>query len=471
MARVLGSFERNSLTIEDRIEERSICSFTIADIEGTQTYLEKQPIEIYDDEGELAFAGFIDSSSETRIAPKGGKYHEIKCVDMHYLADKIIAAESYENKTVGYIVDDLFDNYLAAEGITIGEIQAGPTLSTCIINYVRVSDAIAKLAEKAGFIWYISYDKKLYFVDRATYTAPWVITRLDINPPPLPKLTRSSPQYRNRQYIRGGKALTDLQTEEHYGDGKTRAFTLGYPVGKVPTLIEVDGVAKTVGIKGIDTGKQWYWSKSDPILYQDTSEGIVASNKILHVEYYGEYEIIVMAADDDAIADELALEGVGTGYVDDVADEPTITDIQAGIDSALAKLKQYSPHGRIFTFTTLRSGLKAGQLAPMNLPFYGLSNVEMLIEAITIRRVDGDMQYKVTAIEGPEMGGWSKLFKELASIGQTFVKDVNIGSGTVLIILKKFSGRYDVSSTLIPTEWACPIPLPTLYPSPTLYPC
>ena len=462
----------DSLKIDDRIGERSTAVFIAKDLAGTENYYKGSGISITDDDGALCFAGFVDSADKRIISPiTGGFFHTVQGIDMHFLADKIIAAESYENKTVGYIVDDLFDTYLAAEGMTIGEIQEGPTLSTCVINYARVSDALGGLAEAAGFIWYISYDKKLYLVNRETYTAPWTVTGADIKEGSVPTMTHANPLYRNRQYIRGGKALTDLQTEEKKGDSKTRAFPVGYPMGKVPTSIKVNTAAKTIGIKGIDVGKDWYWAKGDPIVYQDSGGSILAATDTLEIKYYGEYEIIVIAEDEDEVAAELAREGAGTGYVDDVSDEPTITDMTAAIDSALAKLVKYTPQGRRFSFTTLRTGLRTGQIVPITQSDFGLNATEMLIEAITVSRINNNMEYAVTAIEGPEQGGWSKLFKALSDRGQNFVSDVSIGSGATVVRFKQFAENWDWTESIAKTVCACPVPSPTLYPSSTLYPC
>jgi hypothetical protein len=461
----------NTVAIDDAIGARSSASFTVRDLAGALAFSKGQPVSIYDDSDVLVFAGFIDSAEREEIEPFSVKlYHHIKCADNHYLADKRIVAESYEAKTCGYIVDDLFDNYLADEGVTIGEIQLGATLTTCVLNYVRFSDAMDNLAEAAGFIWYISYDKKLYFIDRSTYAAPWAITTADILVSPKPALTNSNNLYRNQQYIRGGKALTDLQTEERKGDSKLTAFTMNYAIGKEPTSVKVNTIAKTVGIKGVDTGKDWYWNKGDAVLSQDSGGAVLAATDTLEVKYYGEYDIIVVATDEDAVAAQLAIEGSGTGIVEEVADEVHITDRDAAINSALAKLKQYSPTGYQFKFTTRRTGLKTGQLASVTFANYGLSAAEMLISAIKLERVNSEFWYRVTAIQGPDMGGWSKLFKDLANSYKSSISEVSVGSGT-LVILKQVNATSTHAAQSIDTVWTCSVPGSTLYPSATLYPC
>ena len=69
--------------------------------------------EIWNDD-ETVFAGFIEVSTERKVGPT--IYHEITCKDMHYLSDKRIIAESYANKTCGYIVADIITKKARSRG-------------------------------------------------------------------------------------------------------------------------------------------------------------------------------------------------------------------------------------------------------------------------------------------------------------------------------------------------------------------
>ncbi|MBA7564080.1 hypothetical protein ES708_05742 [subsurface metagenome] len=364
-----------------------------------------------------------------------GIYHKIYCTDNHYLADKRIAAESYEDTLAGTIVADLRTKYLDAEGITVGEIQDGPTIKQAVVNYRRVSEALDALAEKANFIWYIDEQKRLYFIDRATNAAPWTVTNLDIIRGTA-RLSKGNPLYRNRQYIRGGRAETDPQVENRTGDDETVAFAMGYPLAKVPTIKE-DTVEKTVGIKGLNEDKDWYWSKGDPVVTADTAP---AADVAIEVTYTGEFDIIVLAEDDAAILDRQGVEGGGTGYVDDIARDPNITTREAAFETAAKKLQKYATIGRKFTFRTHRTGLQPGQLQTVNYPLLNLNNAEMLIEVVKVRGEGKLLTYEVTAIEGPAMGGWSRLFQQLAERVMTIDRVFVGGEGTLDILRKESEG-------------------------------
>jgi len=445
--------KKGSIVVENRIEERSIANFTTIDLDGTASYTKGQPVLIYDPNGLLIFGGVIDNPETVRTAPSGELLHPISCVDYHYFADKRLVAASYEDKTCGFIVEDIFDNYLAEEGVTIGNIDLGATLVQAVFNYVRVTDAYDALAEKAGFIWFIDENKKLYFQARDTTAAPWTLTGDDVEKG-SGILSGANPMYRNRQYIRGGKGTTVLQTETFTGDGVRLAFTVGYPIVKVPTVTVADRVpeGQGVGIKGIDVAEDCYWSKGDPVIVFEVAP---ENGKLVTIEYYGEYNLLGLAVDAPAIAALQAIEGTGTGYVDDIADEPKLTDSDAVLDSGQAKLAKYAVDARLFRFSTTRTGLKPSQLLTVLYPALGLDG-DMLIESVTTRVYTGNLHYDVVAIVGAEQRGWTEYFKSLSKMKQEVIDFLNVGSEEILIILAEDDGvvevEGDISGTVI---YAC----------------
>lgn len=104
------SILNRTLNIDDAIEERSTCSFTVIDIEGTKHFRKGQPVIITDDDGIRVFAGVIDSVTEEKPGSGNLLYHRVQCVDWHYLADKRIAAKTHENTLAGDIVQDCFNS-------------------------------------------------------------------------------------------------------------------------------------------------------------------------------------------------------------------------------------------------------------------------------------------------------------------------------------------------------------------------
>ncbi len=461
---------KGSLSVDTRIEERSVASFIIEDIEGVLSFQRGEPVSIFDTDAIQIFGGFIANPEPRRIAPAGGLYHDIQCMDNHYLADKRRIAKSYTNKTCGFIVDDIYDDYLAPEGVGIGSIEAGPTLLEAIFNYVRASDAYDALAEKAGKIWYIDEAKDLYFVDRDVTAAPWNLTDNDRNKlKGSMRMPSGNSLYRNRQYVRGGRDITGVQTETFTADGDMVAFTVGYPINAVPTVKEDGGAAKDMGIKGIDEAKDYYWSKGDPVV---VAENAPANGVVVTIEYEGQYDVLILVTNKGERTAQKTIEGnTTTGFVDDIADETKLDDKDAMFDSGKAKLAKYGVNSRRLHYQTVRTGLRPGQLQTVTDPTFGLVAEEMLIEAVTFIGQVTQTLHAITAIQGPTQGSWARYFKGLASQKDEVMEKLNVGVDQLLIILIIEAETWEWSESISETVYACPVVALDLYPALTLFPC
>lgn len=67
-------------------------------------------------------------------------------------------------------------------------------------------------------------------------------------------------------------------------NGVTRVLGLPDPI-KVVNSITVDGAAKTVGVKGVDSGKDWYYTPGGIAVYQDPNAAPVAIGSTVVVNY------------------------------------------------------------------------------------------------------------------------------------------------------------------------------------------
>ena len=91
--------------------------------------------------------------------------------------------------------------------------------------------------------------------------------------------------------VYGTTDLTALQMETHAGDGHRRQWVVAFPFGMAPIAI-VNGTLKAVGIKGVDTGKDFYWSAGDPVLTQDSGVMALADNDTLQIIYVGRFPVV-----------------------------------------------------------------------------------------------------------------------------------------------------------------------------------
>ena len=449
--------QKGSMRVQKEIESRSTARFTVLDETGVGAYVKGQPVEIrktwlppfY----HTLFRGFINSVEKVRVPNSTIVYHAITCVGNAYLADKRIKGDSYVATSAGDIVTDIIADPLAAEGVTAGTIQAGPTLAEVVLNYPFCSEALDKLAAYSGFFWDINDFKELNFMVRTTVPAPFGLDDSNIKRGSV-KFKQQANQYRNRQYLRGGLITTVLQTETFTGDGTNKSFACGFPLASEPTSVKVNAVAKTIGIKGIDTTFDSYWAKSDSIVTFAAAPGVGLA---VEIKYYGEYNFRGMTEDVVQIVARQAVEG-GSGINEAVDDDPSVTSVADAIDVMDALLDKYGIIGEIFSFSTFDYGLEPGQLATITYPEYNLASADMLIESVEVSEFGPETPlYSVKAVYGPAEGDWTKLFGRLARIKSELLDRLTVGKDEVLVIISQHYGNVEVDETVTKNVYACTI--------------
>lgn len=358
------------------------------------------------------------------------------------------------------------------------ETAAGTYIRKAVFNYVSASQALDEICELSGAIWWITADKTLHYVSRDEFKSPW-----DITPAHAPiediEVETDLNQYRNRQYLRAGQDTTDLQTERIKGDGSKRTFNLGYQVAQLPTVF-LNDVEQTVGVRQKDKNKAFYWAKGEKEITQDESRTPLSSTDVLRVEYYGLYPIIVVAEDDAAINEMKGRTG-DTGLYEDVEENSLIDDGDLALEFANSRLKRYAKINTRVSFRTMKKGLQAGQLIPIDLPEHEV-NGEFLISSVQIQvDVNGLVFYNIECVDGEDVGGWENFFKQLARASKTYV----IRENEVLIRLATQAERFGFGEEMDYTRFVCkfpskgevyfsgpqPLVIDPVYPSYTFYPC
>jgi hypothetical protein len=411
----------DSLKVQDRLNGRNTASFDLVSEDGTYRPTIGAEVVITRD-GTRLFAGFVNDYEEEDVPGSwDALLFRVPCVDYNAICNQRLVAKAYEapGQTLGDIVLDIVASFLAGEGITTANVQDGPIIDKAVWNYQYVAEAFNDLADLSGYIWYIDYNKDLHFVSRDTNAAPFALTDTSGNFRKM-KVRRTREQYRNKQIIRAGKDLTDPLTETFKGDGETRVWPLKWPVGAVPTSILLDGVPKTFGIGGVDTGKDFYWNKGTAAITQDDSATKLTAANIGTIIYRGEFPIVLAAQDDAQIAERQAVEG-GTGIHERVEDFPAVNSTEQAEQGARGLIEKYGRIPRIVTFETDVPGLAAGQLLTIANSLHDLSG-SFLIESVSFGDMFGrDLRYTVKALDGSNLGGWEEFFRALTRMGRRFV--------------------------------------------------
>ncbi len=486
-----------TLSVDSKIGKRAQANFTSYDVTGNTHYQQYQQVQIYDQNSALAFAGFIDQPQEQKPGFSPTLETQISCMDMQWLAVKRLVAASYTNKTAGYIAQDLLNTILVQEGVTLGQIYDGLTPNTtlypsdtlypggnvglipsAVFAYCTVAqamDELVKAASDAGvpYYWQIDQYKQLWFVPYTAVIGPTIDgTTIDDGrlSGTVPRVVRANPLFRNTEYVTGGVAQTVTQNETRIGDSNTTAWPMGYALNSQPT-ITVNSVAKTVGITGVDTGKDFYWSKGDPLITQDSGAAKLTSSQTLAVSYIGQYPNTAVVQNSALVSYQASLDG--TSGVIEVADQDAaLTNAADAFTEASQRLTRYGVQATQFTFSTLESDFAAGQLITVNYAPFGFSNLQMIVEEVSASDTQNGLTiwYTITAIAGPYDIGWTDFFnKLLRSVAPA--NSINVGVSQSVNVAVNFTATITAAGTLTTTAFTCPVPATTLFPNTTLFPC
>jgi hypothetical protein len=427
--------QKSSFSINDRLNERTTTAFVVVNPSfeidvGMEFEIEESM--------EIIARGSIDN-----VTQSGDHiiYVQVSGVDFSQLTDKRVIADSFEKTLSGDIVRSFIQKTFSQEGITEGNIQSGPEIEKAVFNYEDGNATMNYLQEVTGYNWEVDNNKKLHFFDRSTNTAPFSLSDTSSNYTGL-SVKKTRGKYRNRQYLRAGQDVTDVQTERFKGDGEQRTFAVGFKIAKVPT-VKVNGVIQSVGIRGLDDGKQFYWSKGEKELTQDDSETKLTDTDIVEINYQGFFPIKVVIDNSSGISDRKKVEG-GSGIYEHIAQEENIDTQAAAMQFATGKLEKLGTIPKVVTFNTHVKGLKSGQLLPIKNIKHNLDD-KFLIESVTARDDNGLTVYSVKCLDGSAIGGWEKLFKSLLKGNKKLV----IRENEVLVKLKSVRDTVAAKDTLI----------------------
>lgn len=407
------TYNTSSFSINDDINHRSTASITLIDEDKSlNSIVTGMNVEILSSSG-IIFAGIITNVKRSFIGKFGSAIQiDIDCSDYTLMTARRLGKYSSDSAvTCGDIVRYIYENYLEDEDILIGEIEDGEELSTAKFPLKTVSEILDTLAEISGYIWYIDYDRKLYFIDRTTYTSDWDI---DETSPYILSLevSEGNSQYRNVQYVTGAKVRTDELTEYFKGDSNQRTFTVGYPIVEEPTIY-VNNEIQSVGYKGQENDLiDWYWSPDDPTITQRSNATPLSDTDILRVDYIGSFRLIVKVKRAGEILARRLREGYGTGQYENIEYDVNASDYNQALAITSGLLQEYGSIGYVVNYRTFNP-ITSGVLQTIYLPSMNI-NKDFLITSVSISYEDGILMYEVEGVSGPIDPSWEDIFCTIA---------------------------------------------------------
>ncbi len=338
------------------------------------------------------------------------------------------------------VTSQVLDQVLSVHNANIqqGAMIASTAYATPIGQQIAtVAAGLDDLASKSnGFIWWIGNNasdgnKQFYFLQRQARPAPFYLFTApitgNIKSVNHPKVSRPDMLYRNRMVVDGGIDTITIAAEKKAGDGFTQSWTLSYPVQSI-TSITVSGNAKTVGIQGTDTGKDFYYTVGSTTVSQDASQTPFAKTDTIVFNYIGQFQVRVQRDNINGTGiyagtigqTQMALIDGTSGIIAAYESAPNLNKA-AATQLADSRLIQYGIAGVgaiTIEYDTTQFGLQPGMLAGHNIPEHGIINTHFLITAVNVTTrtlADGTVLYwfKVSATTGPVLGDWSVFFAKM----------------------------------------------------------
>lgn len=442
-----GALSTDPLEIVDELNQRSSCTFSPLDKDGSfdRTGIAVGAIVRITLDGSVVFGGTVDRLTEQipdDVAPVTA--WAVECVDFAQLFDRHLVAFKSSGESLYSLIYKIVTLYsgdgnetLAAEGITTDGVQGEDyQIGPVTFPYVTAAKALDDLAELTGMSWYVDAQKDLHFFDRLSYPCPFELDPDKWSGYKDLRVERGREEYRNLQVLRAGDSLTNTRTETFVGDGETTSWDLAVPCGEAPTIaingVEVDDFEVIERPKsGEPSGGWFYWGVGDERIDQDTDQAVLEASDTLTITYRGLYPVVVQARDDGEIQSRKAVE-TGTGIYAQVEEDESVDDEQMAREKVAGILKRYGKLRAKVTFGTFEAGFRSGQLMRVRLPQHGIDDMFLITAVRATYREDTLWEYRVEAAQGEYPGSWVDFYKRLANKG----RKLSIREDEVLYALK-----------------------------------
>ena len=302
------------------------------------------------------------------------KVYSIVCGNANSILSNRIINVAYQNETITAIIQNLFDQYISEEGITLGQIS---TIDVSMQVYTaadfNLQDALNELADLVGAIWKVDQNKQFWFVVEADFpTFPETISESLLMGTDLQHTTKDYTT-RTVQYVTGATDVTTQQTETYTYDGEQSSFTTVFPLSQKPTMT-VNGnpvPPDLIGVNGLDDEDPnivfafSYNSQTISIKSKD----YLASGDSVTIQYIGMFPIRVVSYNQSKINEIAQLTGT-SGKREQVYLASDIVTMADATQLAQSLLSQFSEARGEITFWMLTSQLAALGYTPADLDIF-----------------------------------------------------------------------------------------------------
>lgn len=337
-------------------------------------------VEFLDDNDTVIFFGILGiPKSPAYSSPYEPRIYNLNCTNGNAITQRRLANVSYSNKTMTEIVNDLFDRYIAGEGITKGTISEidTPTFEVYNCKNMNLMSVLNELAGFIGGVWQITNDKVFNFVKLDDFPHCSQVLTLDNAPFGNLQRTDNAKDLRTNQIIDGAFLTTDPQTEQYMVTDDWSGFDTVFPIIQQPSM-SINGTPvpdDAIGVRGIDDEDEdvlflWsYNSRQVSVNRNYTGSITLAVNDVVQIVYVGMAPIRYEVMNSDK-ADEIAQKTGLSGIIDNLYVDSTIVTRQDAVNKAEALLQQYGEQKNTIRCVTDSHTLLMAGFVPSDIELY-----------------------------------------------------------------------------------------------------
>ena len=295
---------------------------------------------------------------------------DIKCKDYTTDLDSILVAQTYESKTIAYIIADLIP-----AGFTTTNVAGTLVVDKIVFNYEHVSDCIKDLAKLVNYDWYVDYDKDIHFFPKNTEASPFNVTdsSSEVVGGSL-QIDKNNSQLKNLVYVRGGEYEGNSRTEEVVADGEGDVIKLGNKFSTKPTVtLDTGGgpAAQSIGVEFLedfaDGPYDALWDFNQKYLRFDSTPN---AGDIIAATGTPLIPLIVQVEDSASKA--------SYGEKDFLIVNKNLTDQTTARDRGAAELDAYKDGVTEGGFISYEDGLRSGQTIRINSTLLGVNELYLI---------------------------------------------------------------------------------------------
>ncbi len=317
-------------------------------------------------------------------------------------------AGQFDNSTPSAIMKYLIVNALSSEGFDFIPLAEGTAIPSFAVSYSPCGGAFDNLitagtqGDPPQYLhWFCTPEKKITISDdESGAAAPFDITDDAPDTDYLigAEFDEDADPFVNRVIVREGNQISDPIPQSFTGDGSTRNWSTFGPLASEPT-IDVNGTPKTVGVQGVNTGKDFYWNLNSTGISQDPDGTVLGLGDTLNVTAPQFQNGFATYYNTDATEMASARQG-GTGYHEIVQQQDNPNSLVDGETYAKAIGQQFGVIPKKITVRTLRNGLHVGMNILVNRTKWGV-DYRFVIDSVTVTTDGKWVIWEFTAIGSP----------------------------------------------------------------------